>query len=52
VAPSAALTSGFVVAFGVSAVLSLAGALIGLFGLPRIRPRSAHSGRVVATESA
>jgi EmrB/QacA subfamily drug resistance transporter len=52
VAPGAALTSGFVVAFGVSAALSVAGALIGLFGLPRIRPRSAHSGRVVATESA
>jgi hypothetical protein len=52
VAPSAALTSGFVVAFGVSAVLSLAGALIGLFGLPRVRPQPAHSRHVMAPEGA
>jgi MFS family permease len=50
VAPTSALTSGFVVAFAVSAALSLAGAVIGLFGLPRVRPRQAHSRSVVATE--
>jgi MFS family permease len=51
-AAGGALTSGFVVAFGVSAVFAFAGALIGLFGLPRDRPREPRSSHVFATESA
>jgi EmrB/QacA subfamily drug resistance transporter len=52
VASGAALTSGFVVAFAVSAAFALAGALIGLFGLPPIHPRMARSRRLMVTEGA
>jgi EmrB/QacA subfamily drug resistance transporter len=52
VASGTALTSGFVVAFAVSAAFAALGALIGIFGLPRVRPRSAGSRPVVAAEGA
>jgi MFS family permease len=51
-AAGGALTSGFVVAFAVSAVFAFVGALIGLVGLPRVRPRETRSSRVFATEGA
>jgi EmrB/QacA subfamily drug resistance transporter len=53
IAAGGALTSGFVVAFAVSAAFALAGALIGMLGLPRVRPSSAaRARRLFATESA
>jgi predicted MFS family arabinose efflux permease len=52
VAAGTALTSGFVVAFAVSAAFALAGALIGMFGLPWVRVRSAHARQQFATEGA
>jgi hypothetical protein len=39
-------------AFAVSAAFAALGALIGIFGLPRVRPRSAGSRPVVAAEGA
>ncbi len=52
VASGAALTNGFVLAFAVSAAFALAGALIGLVGLPRVHPRAVRSHPVIATEGA
>jgi EmrB/QacA subfamily drug resistance transporter len=52
VAPGAALTSGFVVAFAVSGAFAVAGALIGMFGLPPVRPGRERSPHVVAAEGA
>jgi EmrB/QacA subfamily drug resistance transporter len=51
-ASGSALTSGFVLAFAVSAAFGLAGALIGLFGLPAIRQRIGRSRHVIAAEGA
>ena len=47
---NAALTGGFVIAFAVAAALAGVGTVIGIFGLPRVRPRSAAH-RVIAAES-
>jgi len=47
----AALTSGFVLAFAVSAGFAAVGCLIALFGLPRIRPRAAEQPRMAAVEA-
>jgi EmrB/QacA subfamily drug resistance transporter len=52
VASATALTSGFVVAFAVSAAFAALGALIGIFGLPRVRPRRTGSQPVIAAEGA
>jgi EmrB/QacA subfamily drug resistance transporter len=48
---SAALTSGFVLAFGIAAAFSAAGAVIALVGLPRVSLRAARR-RTIAAESA
>lgn len=47
----AALTSGFVLAFAVSAGFAAVGCLIALFGLPRIRPRAAEQPQMAAVEA-
>ena len=47
----AALTSGFVLAFGIAATFSAAGAVIALFGLPRVSIRGARR-QAIVTESA
>jgi EmrB/QacA subfamily drug resistance transporter len=52
IAAGAALTSGFVLAFAVSAAFALLGVLIGLFGLPPVRARTAPAHRAIATEGA
>jgi MFS family permease len=44
----AALSSGFGLAFGIAAAISLAGGLIALVALPRVRPRPAGRRAVVA----
>ena len=51
VAAHAALTSGFVLAFGIAAAFAAAGAVIALFGLPRVSLRGARR-RAIAAESA
>jgi len=50
-AAHAALTSGFVLAFGIAAAFSAAGAVIALVGLPRVSLRGARH-RAIAAESA
>jgi EmrB/QacA subfamily drug resistance transporter len=47
----AALTSGFHVAFVVGAGFALLGALVAMFGLPRMRPRTGAEPAAVAAES-
>jgi MFS family permease len=49
---ASALTSGFDLAFGVAAAIALAGAVIAVVGLPRVRPRAAAQPASVAAESA
>jgi MFS family permease len=51
IAPHAALTGGFQLAFAVAAAFALAGAVIALVGLPRVSPRTLRR-RAVATEGA
>ncbi len=51
VATHAALTSGFVLAFGIAAAFAAAGAVIALVGLPHVSLRGARR-RTIATESA
>jgi MFS family permease len=43
-----ALTSGFALAFGIAAAISLAGGIVALSALPRVRPRPAPQRTVVA----
>jgi hypothetical protein len=50
-ASHAALTSGFVLAFGIAAAFSAAGAVIALVGLPRVSLRGVRR-RAIAAESA
>ncbi|MBV9805255.1 MAG: MFS transporter [Solirubrobacterales bacterium] len=51
VAAHAALTSGFVLAFGIAAAFAAAGAVIALLGLPRVSLRGVRR-RAIAAESA
>ena len=48
-AAHAALTNGFVLAFGIAAAFAAAGAIIALVGLPRVSMRSTR-GRTIAVE--
>jgi len=50
-AAHAALTNGFVLAFGIAAAFAAAGAVIALVGLPHVSLRAARR-RTIATESA
>jgi len=50
-AAHAALTNGFVLAFGIAGAFAAAGAVIALVGLPRVSPRAARR-RAIAAESA
>jgi EmrB/QacA subfamily drug resistance transporter len=51
-AAHAALTSGFVLAFAVSAGFAIAGAVIALVGLPRVSIRTSRPRRTIAAEGA